>query len=236
LLLFSVGGWSNRIAQTAVVGLVFAALLLPWAFRNQVTFGGWVGLTTHGGITFYQGNNERVIDVPHYRGGVAPLDALPEHEYLLRLDELARDRYAYQLGRAFVKEHKGDLPRLVWWRFKRLWRLQSDMGLSGIKSGWWFSNDSALGRAAASFDAGFVYSAVAFPLFVAGLVMTRRKWRDLMYLYGIVAVHTAVGLAFFGSIRGRLPVEPVIAIFAAAAVVRLFRLMRPARRRAEHAA
>jgi 4-amino-4-deoxy-L-arabinose transferase-like glycosyltransferase len=227
LLLFGKGDWSTRIAQVTVVGLVMAALLLPWAFRNQVTFGGWVGLTTHGGITFYQGNNERVVDVPHYRGGVAPLEGLPHYDQLSRLDERARDDYAYLLGKEFVREHARMMPRIVWWKFQRLWRLQSDMGLSGIRSGWWFDNRSTPGRVAATFDAGLVYAVVAFPLFVAGLIVTRRRWREMMYFYGVIVAHTAVGLVFFGSLRTRLPIEPVIAMFAAVALVQLARRIRP---------
>jgi hypothetical protein len=64
-----------------------------------------------------------------------------------------------------------------------------------------------------------VYALVAMPLFAAGLWITRRRWRELAFLYGIVLVHTAVAMAFFGSLRGRLPVEPVIAMFAGAAAV-----------------
>jgi len=227
VLLFGGGEISTRIAEVAVVGLVTVALLLPWAFRNQVTFGSWVGLTTHGGITFYQGNNERIVDVPHYRGGVAPLDMLPHYDQLARLDEGARDDYAYRLGKEFVRSHAAMMPRIAWWKFKRLWRLQSDVGLSGIRSGWWFANDSRLGHLAATVDAGFAYAIVAFPLFVAGLLLSWRRWREMMPFYGIVAAHTAVALVFFGSIRGRLPIEPVIAMFAAVALVALVRRLRP---------
>jgi hypothetical protein len=55
--------------------------------------------------------------------------------------------------------------------------------------------------------------------------VTRRRWRELLFLYGVVVAHTAVALVFFGSIRGRVPVEPVIAIFAAVTIDRVvFRL------------
>jgi hypothetical protein len=66
-------------------------------------------------------------------------------------------------------------------------------------------------------------------LFIAGLVLTRARWRDLTFLYGVVVAHTAVALVFFGSIRGRIPVEWVIAVFAAVTVDRLLRRRRPDR-------
>lgn len=218
--------WATRLAQVAMVLLVLAAVLLPWAFRNQSAFGEWVGLTTHGGITFYQGNNRKVVEVPHYRGGVAPLAALPEFDRLAQMNEAERDEESYRLGREFLRENRGLVPRMAWWKFKRLWRLQSDMGLSGIRSGWWFDKDSTLGRAAANFDAGFIYAVIVFPLMLVGLFLTRRRWRHLAFLYGVIVVHTAVALVFHGSIRGRVPIEPIIATFAAAAVVDLFKKVR----------
>lgn len=218
--------WPTRLGQFAIVVLVVLATLLPWSFRNQTMFGEWVGLTTHGGITFYQGNNRKVVDVPHYRGGVAPLAALPHIEEISSMDEAARDAASYSYGVEFLRENPELVPRLTWWKFKRFWRLESDMGLSGIRSGWWFGTDTPLGRVAAGFDAGLVYAAVAFPLMLAGLFLTRRRWRGLMFLYGIIVVHTAIALVFFGSIRGRIPIEPVIAVFAAAALVYPFQRRR----------
>jgi hypothetical protein len=226
--------WPTRLAQCAIVALAMAAVLLPWSFRNQSTFGDWVGLTTHGGVTFYQGNNSRVVDVEHYRGGVAPLGALPHFDEIAVLNEAQRDREAYRLGREFLQENRAVIPRLLWWKFERFWRLQSDMGLSGIRSGWWFGTDTAAGRIAAGlggFDAGFIYAVVAFPLMLVGLALTRRRWRELAFVYGVIAGHTAIALVFFGSIRGRVPVEPVIAMFAAVTVVAFFRRVR--RRRPE---
>jgi hypothetical protein len=46
----------------------------------------------------------------------------------------------------------------------------------------------------------------------------------------MVVVHTAVAVVFFGSLRGRLPVEPVICIFAGTALAAAARSA--ARRRA----
>jgi 4-amino-4-deoxy-L-arabinose transferase-like glycosyltransferase len=222
LLLFAGVAWRGRAVRAVVAAAAFALVVLPWYARNASVVGGWV-LTTHGGITFLQGNNDKVASIPQWRGGAAPLEALPGFDEMAALDELARDRLAWDLGRDYLATHARDIPRLVWWKMVRFWRLKSDMGLSGIRSGWWWSKDSALGRFAADVDLGFVYAVVVIPLFVAGLVVTWRRRRDLVLVYGVVVVHTAVAALFYGSLRSRIPIEPVICTLAAVVVVALAR-------------
>jgi len=219
IAVFATGRPARRLRDLGLAAALFVALLLPWMARNAAVMGGWVGLTTHGGVTFLQGNNQKVIDVPHYRGGVAPVGALPGYDTFSTMDERARDRYCSASGKRFLREHPGAIPKLAWWKFQRFWRLRSDVGLSGIRSGWWFDKETALGSLAARFDVGFVYAAAVIPFFLVGLGVTRRRWRDLLFPYGIVVAHTAVALVFFGSLRGRIPVEPVIVMFAAAGLV-----------------
>ncbi len=220
ILALAAAPWRTRLARTAVVAAAFAVTLAPWYARNHTVMGGWT-LTTHGGITFYQGNNHKVADVPSWRGGVAPLEALPRYDELARMPEVDRDRLAWRLGREFLRYQWREIPGLVGWKLVRFWRLKSDMGLSGIRSGWWWSKDSVIGRLAAEVDVGFAYAIVVMPLFLAGVWSTRRRWRELAFPYGVVAVHTAIAVVFFGSLRGRIPVEPVICIFAAAALAAL---------------
>jgi 4-amino-4-deoxy-L-arabinose transferase-like glycosyltransferase len=231
IALFAPGRWTARARATALAAAVFLALITPWMIRNATIFGGWVGLTTHGGVTFLQGNNQKVIDIAHYRGGVAPVAALPGYGAFATMNERDRDRFCYAMGRRFLHEKPGAIPKLAWWKFARFWRLRSEAGLSGIRSGWWFDKGTFLGGLAARFDAGLVYALAAIPLFVAGLVLTRARWRDLLFLYGVVAAHTAVALVFFGSLRGRIPVEPVIAVFAAPALLALLERLRRGRGR-----
>jgi hypothetical protein len=215
VLFFGGRVWRVRLGRVAVGATAFAVVLSPWLVRNARVVGAPV-LTTHGGITFYQGNNEKVATTPQWRGGVAPLEALPGFDRLEAMPELERDRAAWGMGREFLRAHPDELPSLFGWKLARFWRLKSDMGLSGIRSGWWFNNRSALGRVAAKLDVGMVYAVVVLPLFVIGLLVTRHSWRDVLFGYGMVIVHTAIAVCFFGSLRTRIPVEPVICIFAAA--------------------
>ncbi len=206
--------WRVRVGGAVVAAIAFALVVLPWYARNHAVVGGWV-LTTHGGITFLQGNNDKVASVPQWRGGAAPLQVLPRFDDLSRRDELARDRLAWQLGKDYLRANPLDVPRLVFWKMVRFWRLQSDMGLSGIRSGWWFNKDSTLGRLAANVDVGFVYAVLVMPCFVVGWIMTRARWRELSLVTGVIVVHTAIAAIFFGSLRTRIPLEPVICMFAA---------------------
>jgi 4-amino-4-deoxy-L-arabinose transferase-like glycosyltransferase len=220
-LLLGAGSLWGRTRNGLAAAALFCVILLPWCLRNYSVLGGWVGLTSHGGITFYQGNNQKVVDIPHYRGGVTPLAGLPHADEIARMGELERERFAWAKGKEFLRRNRGRVPQILWWKFARFWRLESDVGLSGVRSGWWWSTDSFFGRLASRVDVGLIYAIAAFPLSIAGVVLARRRWRELVFLYGVVIAHTAVALVFFGSIRGRIPVEPVVAIFAAVAVRRL---------------
>jgi 4-amino-4-deoxy-L-arabinose transferase-like glycosyltransferase len=215
-----------RAVRAVVMIVAFAAIVTPWYARNARVMGGWV-LTTHGGITFYQGNNPRMAMTPEWHGGAAPLGVLPRFDELAAMSEIDRDRLSWTLGREYLEHHPMQIPNLVIWKLARFWRLKSDMGLSGIRSGWWFNRNSALGRIAADVDLGLLYALVVIPLFGVGLFVSRRRWRPLALLYGVIVAHTAVAIVFFGSLRGRIPVEPVICVFAAVALVAAARAIRP---------
>ena len=189
--------------------------------------GKWIFFTSHGGSTFYQGNNAAVIEVPQYRGGVAPLYMLPGKDELSRMNEVERDEASWALGKRFLARNKRQIPKLLWWKFQRFWRFKSDQGLSGVQSGWWFDKNSALGRLATTLDVGFLYSMFVIPLFVIGLFLSRGRWRTLVFLYGVLLIHALVPLVFHGSLRMRIPIEPIMAMFAAVAILRIYDRLRP---------
>ena len=225
-LFFGRGARGTRLVKSIVIIAGVFAALAPWAARNEVRLGKPVLFTTHGGITFYQGNNRIAYDVPTYRGTVAPLEAVPGWDEIRRKGEVAGDAEAWRLGKAFVRENPDLAARMAGWRFMRFWRLAGDAPFSGVKSGWWWDKDKRFGSLASSFDVVFLFSIVVIPLFILGLAMTIRDRRSLVYLYGMILVHTASAVIFFGSLRLRMGIEPVIAVFAGSCAVRLLALGR----------
>jgi 4-amino-4-deoxy-L-arabinose transferase-like glycosyltransferase len=212
----------RRLANAAVFTLVAALAVLPWAARNRAVLGHWVAFTTHGGITFYESNNMRIVEEPAFRGSVVlPRTAVPGWEELEPLPEIEFDRRAWEMGKQFVREHADLMPRMMMWKFERFWRFRSDLQVSSTEGAVRIEKGRSLGEIIRGIDVGWVYSIVVIPLFLLGAAATARKWRALVLLYAVVVSHTLVALAFHGSLRSRSPVEPVITIFAAAAVAGL---------------
>ncbi len=217
VLVWSGGGAMRpRILRMILFIVVWLIPFVPWALRNQAAFGKPIFFTTHGGITFYQGNNSAVRDIPRYHGGVAPLNNLPDQIRHEEAGEVEKNRYAWQKGIAFVRENPGDVPVMAWRKFLRFWRLKSDVGLSGVKSGWWWDKEGFLGNLASSVDVGFAYAALVLPFFIIGLVICIRQFSRLLFCYGAILMHTLIALVFFGSLRSRIPIEPIIIMFASA--------------------
>jgi 4-amino-4-deoxy-L-arabinose transferase-like glycosyltransferase len=224
--LVGTGSRGGRLAKSALLLAAVFAVLAPWAARNEKRLGSPVLFTTHGGITFYQGNNPVAYDEPTYRGTVAPLAALPGWDRIKGMEEAAGDAEARRLGAAFVRENPGRFVRMAGWRFMRFWRFSGDAPFSGVRSGWWWDKGRRFGALASSLDIVFLFSVVVIPLFVLGLFVTASRARELVNLHGVILVHTATAMIFFGSLRSRMGAEPMIAVFAGFCAMRLLSMIR----------
>lgn len=228
-LIFGAGRTRKRMKTGLLTSGLFLLLLLPWSARNYFRLGEWVGISTYGGIAYYQGNNPRAVDFSLYRGGAAPPWFLPMYDRIASATEAEGDRLAWRMGNEFLSHNWRYLPKLLWCKFYRFWRVKTDVGFTKDKSRWWWNEESILPQLARGPDVGRLYAATVFPLFAAGIALTRRRWKELLFLYGVVVTHTIMALVFFGSIRGRIPVEPVVAVFAAVTVHWAWRQLRTRR-------
>jgi hypothetical protein len=67
------------------------------------------------------------------------------------------------------------------------------------------------------------------PLGLMGMALAIPRWKRLFMLYGMVCVHLATALLFFVLARYRLPVVPVLSIFAAYALCVFWQFLRSRR-------
>lgn len=210
-LLAGRGGRRAALLRVSVLGLAFALVLGAWVGRNALVMGK-ATLSTVGGCTFWGAHNERVLDDPHRIGSWIEVTRLVSPEQPLRGDEFEQDRLSWEYGLAFVRERRDQLPRLLYWKVRRL--LAAFAYPANPLVNWAFA---------------LAWLATA-PLALAGLVLAWRRDRlaALVLLLPLLAT-LATSLVFYGNVRFRQSVATMYVVPAALALGALLE-RRPRRR------
>jgi 4-amino-4-deoxy-L-arabinose transferase-like glycosyltransferase len=218
MVVFALDPVGRRLGKAVVFIVLAVAVVIPWSARNYAQFGELVTFTTHGGITFYESNNILNYEVPEFRGIVVlPRKAVPEWDKLKDLPEPEYDKLAWRMGIDFIRTHPRQFATMAWWKFARFWRVRSGLSLEAA-AGPRGSGGGLIRTLSSKVDIFALYWIPVLPLFVLGLVVTARRFRELVPVYTIVLAHVMTALIFHGSLRARMPIEPVISMFAAAAI------------------
>ncbi len=211
-LVWSLRDRSRRWRRCALALAVFGLVLLPWTLRNYTIHHQLVPITTMGGVVLWEGNNPYVAATPGMLGRSAHAPSLPEARLVSGLPEAEADSVYLGLGLRFMREHWQEMPRLVTWKFMRLWNP-------------WPELPSGLERVVA---AATLLPALAF--FVIGLVLAsrRREARIVPLLLPVLAV-TVTAMIYWGDARVRAPSDPSMLLVAAYGAVSLVDSSRAAR-------
>jgi hypothetical protein len=188
----------TRLPRTPVMlsaVLLTGAVLLPWGYRNQVVLNEWVFTSTNGGITAYDGFN------PAADGSSDQGAFLPHLPHLGSLTETQRNHHLYDLAAEYRSEHPERLLPLSASKILRTW--------SPVPLGEGH-------RSAVYWGVSGAYCAVVWGLAVYGFRRFRGpEARGLKVLVAATAMYLTLGVVLtVGSLRYRVPVEPLIAIVA----------------------
>ena len=195
--------WPRLPVGTTMLLLVILTLL-PWALRNRALLKEWVWLTTNGGVTKYDGFNPDAT-------GSSDQDFLasPEMAHLRRMTEVERDAYLSDLAGQWISRTWQDDPtRLFRLTLAKLARTWSPIPLSEEFGG------RREYRAIA-----WLYSIPFYVLVVVGLWSPGIPRVAKLLLVAPAAYFTVVHAMSVGSLRYRIPVEPLLAVLAAAGPV-----------------
>lgn len=220
-----------RRTAALLIGLVFA--IAPLALRAARQSGGFVPLTTGGGINFYIGNNPAAngfYTVPAFDG--RPLGGTPEEQqrmmYELAGARLDREpspaevsRFWFSAGLDWVRSEPGAWAALTWRKFLYFLNRYERANVESLSFHRRFGGILSLPL----FGYWFV---AAFGLL--GIFLSRSSWRRLWLLYGGVLACLASALVFYVLARYRLPVVAFLIPFAGAAVAELLKMLRGGRR------
>jgi 4-amino-4-deoxy-L-arabinose transferase-like glycosyltransferase len=190
-----------NLRRLAVLVAVAAITVAPWVVRNALVMGRPTIATVVGGYTFWGANNELVLRDKDLRGFWIFDPRLVDPRHPLVGDEVTRDAMAWRYGLQFVHEHLSDMPSLV---AARLWRLISPFESTSNRAVYY------------SFAVAWL---VTVPFVVRGsLTLSRINPLFAAVLLAPILGTVVTAAIFYGSIRFRDSVAPVLLIFAAAAV------------------
>ncbi|MBN2070048.1 MAG: glycosyltransferase family 39 protein [Candidatus Krumholzibacteriota bacterium] len=209
-----------------VFGIAIAAA--PLSIRNARLTGEFIPLTTGGGINFYIGNNPEAngfYSVPFYRGEA--LGGSPE-EQRIRMHDIASDEEGKDLTHSEVSR---------FWMRKGKDSILEDpirwMRLLGRKSVYFWNSYERANIESLPFHRRFggilslplfTFGIVA-PLALAGIFISRGRWRQLTLLYGGIAAYFAAALLFYVLARYRLPIVVFLIPFAGAGAAGILKML-----------
>ncbi len=192
------GVWPRAVLFTFAAA---AACFAPWGLRNRATLGDFAWLSTNGGVTLYDAQGPQA-------------DGSSNQEFLRQLPDLpagevARDRALRRLALDQMRSDPGRVAQLALVKLRRTW------------SPW---PNVAEYRTGAAATAGAAYLLVVLVGGIAGTawallgargVPRRTRTRRVLGLTWVVVLYfAALHCLYVGSVRYRLPVQPLLAIAA----------------------
>ncbi len=220
-------GWRAGLRLTLVMGLLTALVIAPWVARNIALHGRFVLISTNGGSNLYQGNNP--CTAAYLRAGwdaqwtVNCLDKLPPG-----LTEVEADQWHTQKALAFLRADIGRALDLFFVKFLSLW--SPTITPAAVPPEWVDEVGLVLQYEQPAFQAAravhLLYFGPLLALAAVGLVLA---WLRRAEVFPLVAVFLAITLTYVvyhPSTRYRMPLDPLLFVFAAYALDRLWRLWR----------
>lgn len=237
-------GWRGSATRLLPVILLGGVLLLPWIARSAGIYGQPVFIALHGGRNFWQGNN--ACTLPYLRAGY---DTQWQRETFAEGREfnslVQRDALAMQIALDWLRENPARIPELLWTKFVTHWSvdIQPSRNPPISAAGEAVAEDCEAGIIAITTigadDPARVYddsgAARLFRLVhrycfgsllllaLAGLVITRRRWRELSLLWLTLLSMTLVYVVYHPGTRYRAPTDPLLFLFSASALLAIRR-------------
>jgi 4-amino-4-deoxy-L-arabinose transferase-like glycosyltransferase len=195
--------WLRLPVGTTMLLLVIL-VLFPWAVRNKTKIGQWVWLTTNGGATRYDGFNPDATGASNQQ-----FLSQPQMRFLQHMSEVERDEYLSQQANKWISETWQREPsRLFKLTFAKIARTWSPVPLSAE-----YGSRLLYKLAAAA------YSIPILILSVVGLWAAFLPRSARLFLLSPIVYFTMIHAVSVGSLRYRVPLEPLLAILAAAGLM-----------------
>jgi hypothetical protein len=225
----STGQWAQ---DSALLGAAAILVVVPWMIRNAQVLGRFPVLDTHGGMTFWNGNNPFTTGSGHdvysekvdlflgqqhdpRKPAIVTLQPYPLpadiQAQVATIDEIKLDYRLYHAGLSYIVQHPGDWIALVAGKLRAFWWFRPNLGAAYEETWTRYYRP--------------IYVLLLL-LSTAGLVISARQWRRYSLLCLLFVYYAAIPVAFEVLTRYRWEIELFFLIFASLALVAAFEVYR----------
>lgn len=203
----------DRWRQIALLAAGALVVIAPWSLRSSLVSGAFVPLKTGAGRTFLDANHEELWRDPARRGGAG---SAMEHERYAALirgrSEVAADSVSSALAWEFLDRRRDEWPAMAAAKIARFWRLSREGGTTGT----WQRAGSPLEGLLRRVDPLLLWSVVVLPFAAWGAARALagpRRWYQAI-VPATILLFTLMVIPYWGSLRLRAPVEPLLVMLA----------------------
>ena len=213
--------WFKLLARLAtlrgvlVTTILALALVAPWTVRNYLVSHTFIPVATGDGTVLLGAYNDQVLTGPPPQGTwINPNISVPGVALKFPLYtcdppcEVQREDVFKNAATQWIRVHLGIIPHLLALHFLNMWQpatFEADLPVDR------FPNQESSKLVLA------MMQTFPIPIFIlAGiaLLLTLYRWRELLFLYGSIALTIALSLYFYGIPRFRAPIEPILILLA----------------------
>ncbi len=228
LLLFLIWGFSLGYAKVLpkwdvsksmlTTVLVALTLIIPWGVRNYTVTHAFVPIAVGDGKVLLGAYNNMILQQPYYLGvWILPTISVPSVAQQFAPDcagpcEVQRDNTYRYYAEQWMLQHPDKMPYLLALHISNTWQTTTQEA------------DLPINRFPERNTAQFVVimmkflTPIVFILAALGLFMTRKRWRDLLFLYLLITFTLIQCVVLYGSSRFRAPIEPMLILLTAGAI------------------
>lgn len=210
----------QRMKVSCLFLLVFAGVLSPWVIRNYLVHGEFVLLTTDGGKAFWKAHNPNTLGILYAKEWVDEVPSAPDAPspgpmdgQRMTLTEPRLERWYYRKGLEYVMSHPYDALKITLLNLTNFWSWK-------LNPRTWsrtYGNESVfvgLKNLLYTLSYGFI---LVFAIVGVTLDTDTRRSATLFFF---VFVSWTIGYTIYvGSTRYRVPLDPLLAVFAASGVL-----------------
>jgi len=213
----------RRLTWAVLLGLGCFAALFPVALRNHALSGEWFLTTSNLGFNLYMGNNTGATGTytslvkgrGDWRFESDDARILAEKDLGRTLSPSEVSHYWTEKALAGIRSNLASWSQLLLKKWHLLW---GALEMSDSESVYAYKDFSPLLRLLLP----VFHFGILAPLFVAGLLLTWQRRRDLWLLYTILAAYVIGIMPFYVMARYRAPMLAVMMPFAAAGLIAFF--------------